>query len=187
MKWKRRNAQLVNRRHASRLALRLGAGTRLRLRSDPKELDDVPDTGVATRPKFFFDFHQSGVKFSRRFGVEFLDIIRGLADHVVMHRPAQVDFVQAGAVVKKRPADEPDLFESRHAAIDCHQIAGVCTHKLVNLFDAGGLEAVTQRSENSETRLGDAQSGRLQLGRGKIQSLLIGALRGARQGMVCLG
>src|SRR5471032_2945120 len=83
------------------------------VRRHAKKLDDVAELAVTAGAQLFLDLVQRAVQFRRGLGIEFLDAVRRLADHVVTRGLAEIDFVERGAVVKKRAAHEADLLKGR--------------------------------------------------------------------------
>ena len=128
------------------------------LGGDTEELDDVSDVGIAVRPQFSLDAFDRVPEFLGGLRVQLFHPVGTLAHHVITRRLAEIDFVEGGAVVKKGTADQTDLLEGGHAAVDRHEVAFFHADVGMETFNTGGLGALAQGGEDGEARLRDPET-----------------------------
>ncbi len=112
------------------------AAHRAALGGGAEELDHVRNVAVAARLQLGLDLGQGRAQFRGRGGVERLNRIVRLVDHMVNRLVTEVDLVKAGAVMKEAAPDQTEFLEGGEAAIDRDQVARGTRQVAVDLFDA---------------------------------------------------
>lgn len=119
---------------------------------------------ITAATQFGLDGGEGAAEFQRGFRIQFFDAIGCLADNVIAHRLAEVDFVESGSVVEKRTSDEANFFKRGHAAIYGDEVAGSVAQACVQVLDAGRLRTFAEFGENRDAGLGDAETRRFESG-----------------------
>ena len=140
----------------------LGGGGELSGAVVGEEGRHVGDVGVTAGFELGFDFGKHGAQFFGQGRGKGIEDGAFFAHDVIDRLVVELNLIKAGAVMEEAAAHKTEVFEGSETAVNGDKIAGAVFETHMDLFNGRGLGTFDERIKDRNTRLGDAEAGRLE-------------------------